>query len=94
MTLCEVCGNEYDPAAHLDLGDEIEFFDKFETTFYSTAPLCIHCKHPILKNGIEAGGVFFCCVQCAGKYQTARSKNRARLYPLDQLRPGIGEAHY
>jgi hypothetical protein len=91
MTLCEVCGTEYDPMAHLNLSNEIGFFDQFEAAFYSIPPICIHCKHPILKNGIEAAGVFFCCVHCACQYQTARSNNRARIYPLDKLRPGLGE---
>jgi hypothetical protein len=62
---CEVCGNDYDKPLEIIQNGESHFFDCFECAIHALAPECDHCGCQIIGHGIEAGGNFFCCANCA-----------------------------
>jgi hypothetical protein len=65
MATCELCGNEYDKAFTVTMGDSVHTFDSFECAIHVLAPTCAHCRCRIIGHGMEAGGRFFCCAHCA-----------------------------
>lgn len=65
MAQCEVCGNEYDKAFQVTMGDAQHTFDSFECAIHALAPVCDHCGCRIIGHGVEAGGRMFCCASCA-----------------------------
>ena len=69
MTTCETCSKQYDHSSKLWLGGEIQAFDSFECAFYAIAPICACCNRRLVGQGIEAGGIFFCCAHCALDYE-------------------------
>ncbi|HYF27000.1 MAG TPA: hypothetical protein VD931_14750 [Baekduia sp.] len=67
MGTCEVCGNHYDKAFTVEVGDGARHvFDSFECAISALAPQCEHCGCRIIGHGVEAGGAIFCCAHCAG----------------------------
>ncbi|GLV58050.1 hypothetical protein KDH_48840 [Dictyobacter sp. S3.2.2.5] len=67
MAQCEVCGNEYDKAFQVVMGQKSHIFDSFECAITSLAPRCHHCDCRIIGHGVEENGVFYCCASCATK---------------------------
>ncbi|MFI2811533.1 MULTISPECIES: hypothetical protein [Microbulbifer] len=67
MSQCETCGNEYDKAMKITIGNEDHTFDSFECAIQALAPRCAQCSCRILGHGMEAGGDFFCCAHCAAR---------------------------
>jgi hypothetical protein len=65
MTPCEVCGNEYDKAFQVTAAGMTHVFDSFECAIHTLAPRCEHCGCAIVGHGVESGGRFFCCANCA-----------------------------
>lgn len=66
MAICEVCGNDYDKAIQVSVGDEAtHVFDSFECAIHALAPRCGHCDCKIIGHGVEAGGAIYCCASCA-----------------------------
>ncbi len=65
MDRCEVCGNEYDKAFTVTLGNESHTFDSFECAIHALAPVCGHCGCKVIGHGIEHEGDIFCCAHCA-----------------------------
>lgn len=65
MAKCEVCGNEYHLAFEVTMVGERHIFDSFECAIHRLAPQCDHCGCRIVGHGIEAGGLFYCCANCA-----------------------------
>ena len=65
MATCEVCGNEYDKAFEVRMGDATHVFDSFECAIHALAPTCEHCGCRIVGHGVEADGRTFCCAHCA-----------------------------
>ena len=65
MPTCEVCGNDYDKSFTLTAAGATHTFDSFECAIQKMAPICEHCGCRILGHGLEAGGKFFCCANCA-----------------------------
>jgi hypothetical protein len=66
MAQCEVCGNEYDKTITVSVaGGESHVFDSFECAIHALAPTCDHCGCRIIGHGVEAGGSFYCCANCA-----------------------------
>ena len=43
MPTCDVCGNDYDRAMEITIGDERHTFDSFECAIHAIAPRCAHC---------------------------------------------------
>lgn len=67
MAVCEVCGNEYDKAFEVVVGDDRHVFDSFECAIHRLAPTCNHCGCRIVGHGVEANGSFYCCAHCANE---------------------------
>ena len=66
MAVCEVCGNDYDKAMQVTLGEgPARVFDSFECAIHALAPACAHCGCKVIGHGVEAGGAVYCCAHCA-----------------------------
>ena len=65
MARCERCGNEYYKAFEVTANGETHTFDCFECAIAVLAPECEKCGVKIIGHGLEAGGRFFCCRNCA-----------------------------
>jgi hypothetical protein len=65
MSVCEVCGNDYDKAFEVTREGESRTFDSFECAIHALAPACDHCACRIIGHGIESENGFFCCAHCA-----------------------------
>lgn len=62
---CEVCGNDYDKAFTVLIGNEQHTFDSFECAIQALAPTCGHCGCHVVGHGVEQDGIVFCCARCA-----------------------------
>ena len=67
MAKCDSCGNTYDKAFQVIMGDLRFTFDSFECAIHKLAPTCKHCGCRIVGHGLEASGTFYCCDHCAAK---------------------------
>lgn len=65
MKACETCGNTYDKAFEVKIGGTTHTFDSFGCAIHMLAPRCNHCKVPIIGQGMEARGQYYCCAYCA-----------------------------
>ena len=65
MATCEVCGNRYDKSFDVVMDGASHTFDSFECAIQALAPVCSHCGCRIIGHGVEARGVYYCCVHCA-----------------------------
>ena len=65
MATCDMCGNEYDKAMQITVGDETHTFDSFECAIHAIAPTCGNCGCRIVGHGVEGGNRMFCCAHCA-----------------------------
>lgn len=62
---CECCGNSYDKAFTITMGDRTGTFDSFACAIHVLAPRCKHCGLTIIGHGMESEQGFFCCAHCA-----------------------------
>ena len=62
---CETCGNTYDKAITVTVGEEPHTFDCFECAIHALAPNCHHCGCRVIGHGTEVGERFYCCAHCA-----------------------------
>lgn len=65
MGTCDVCGNTYDKAFKVVMGERTGTFDSFECAIHAMAPTCAHCQCRVIGHGAEADGRMFCCARCA-----------------------------
>jgi hypothetical protein len=65
MTVCEVCGNDYDKAFEVVAAGARHIFDSFECAIHRMAPVCEHCGCKVVGHGVEIEGHFYCCAHCA-----------------------------
>jgi hypothetical protein len=65
MRRCECCGNLYDKAFEIVIGNTKNVFDSFQCAIHVLAPRCQHCKVTIIGQGMEARGQYFCGAHCA-----------------------------
>lgn len=65
MKACETCGNTYDKAFEVKIGGTTHTFDSFGCAIYMLAPRCNHCQVPIINQGMEARGQYYCGAYCA-----------------------------
>ena len=65
MAKCDVCGNEYDKASTISGPMGSGTFDSFQSAIHAIAPQCAHCQCRIIGHGVEGGGNFYCCANCA-----------------------------
>jgi hypothetical protein len=77
MAQCEVCGTEYDKSFQIVTSGLRHVFDSFECAIRALAPACAHCGCKIIGHGVEAKGVLYCCVHCAGAEGINKLKDRA-----------------
>jgi hypothetical protein len=78
MSVCEVCGNDYDKAFRVvDATGNDHVFDSFECAITSLAPVCAHCGCRIVGHGTEANGRMFCCAHCAHQEGVQAVQDRA-----------------
>ena len=76
MAQCETCGNDYDKAFKVVLGDVSYTFDSFECAVQALVPTCSHCGCKILGHGVEADGAMYCCAHCAGQQGVREVRDR------------------
>jgi hypothetical protein len=77
MATCEVCGNDYDKAFEVTAAGATHIFDSFECAIHALAPRCEHCGCVIVGHGVEAGGAFYCCANCAARAGVTGVADRA-----------------
>ncbi|GAA2435547.1 hypothetical protein [Streptomyces macrosporus] len=65
MSVCEVCGNDYEMAFEVHAAGAVHVFDSLECAAQRMAPICENCQCRILGHGVEADGHFYCCAHCA-----------------------------
>lgn len=73
---CEVCGNDYDKAFTVLVGDEQHTFDSFECAIHALAPTCGHCGCHVVGHGFEQDGIVYCCAHCAERTGAAGPTER------------------
>ncbi|MBX5493004.1 MAG: hypothetical protein IRZ14_17780 [Chloroflexi bacterium] len=76
MARCEVCGNDYDKAFQITMGNATHTFDSFECAIHAVAPVCSHCGCKIIGHGVEANGRMFCCASCAHAVGVGAARDR------------------
>lgn len=74
---CETCGNDYDKAFSVTMGDATHVFDSFECAIHALAPTCAQCGNRIIGHGMEAAGTMYCSAHCAGAAGVERLADRA-----------------
>lgn len=67
MAICDTCGNDYDKAFQVVMGDRRGTYDSFECAIHAMAPACAHCQCRIIGHGVESDGTMYCCAHCAKK---------------------------
>ena len=77
MAKCEVCGNDYHLSFEVITSGSRHTFDSFECAIHKLAPVCDHCGCKIVGHGMEAGGSFYCCANCARQAGVAEMKDHA-----------------
>jgi len=65
MAKCDVCGNDYARSFQVIKDGQTWTFDSFECAIHELAPSCDNCGCLIIGHGVQAGGDFFCCANCA-----------------------------
>jgi hypothetical protein len=65
MTICDVCGNDYDKAFTITMDGRVHTFDSFECAIQALAPVCPHCACKIIGHGVETDDRIYCCAHCA-----------------------------
>jgi hypothetical protein len=74
---CDLCGNVYDKAFKVILGDHTYTFDSFECAIQLLAPRCNHCGCTIIGHGVESEGRMYCCAHCARAVGVTEVQDRA-----------------
>jgi len=77
MSVCEVCGNDYDRPMEIVVGGgEPHVFDSFECAIHALAPVCEHCGCRIMGHGVQSGDSMFCCAHCAHQAGVGAARDR------------------
>ncbi len=76
MAACAVCGNDYDKAFTVTMGEDTHTFDCFECAIHALAPTCAHCGCKVIGHGVEDEGTVFCCAHCAQHEGVASLRDR------------------
>ena len=77
MAKCETCGNDYDKAFEITIGQEKHVFDSFECAIHALAPTCPHCGCRIIGHGMEKDRRIYCCAHCASQAGVTEMTDRA-----------------
>jgi len=65
MSICAVCGNDYDKTFTVTMNGKAQVFDSFECAIHALAPACSHCGCRVVGHGVEKDGKVYCCANCA-----------------------------
>lgn len=65
MAICDVCGNDYEPALQITQGARSGTFDSFECAEAAMAPQCASCGVRIVGHGTTRGEAVYCSNPCA-----------------------------
>jgi hypothetical protein len=76
MARCAQCGNDYDKAFEVRIGERTMIFDSFECAIHMLAPICAHCGCRIVGHGVEQDGNVFCCAHCARREGVTSLRDR------------------
>jgi hypothetical protein len=77
MKPCDCCGNTYDKAFEVIVGNRHYTFDSFACAIHTLAPHCSHCGVPIIGHGMESQSSFYCCAHCARQAGIGELQDRA-----------------
>lgn len=77
MRPCDRCGNTYDKAFEISVGNRRHVFDSFECAINMLAPRCSSCGVQIIGHGHEASGAFYCSAHCARRAGVGEMQDRA-----------------
>ena len=77
MTVCQVCGNDYDKSIHVSGPVGSGVFDSFECAIHALAPRCAHCGCAVIGHGVEGDDRIFCCAHCADAAGVGGLRDRA-----------------
>jgi hypothetical protein len=77
MASCAICGNDYDKAFRVVMGEASYTFDSFECAIQALAPSCPQCGCKIIGHGVEANGAMYCCAHCASHQGVTAVQERA-----------------
>lgn len=62
---CATCGNVYDKAFEVRMGERALYFDSFECAIAKLAPVCAVCRCRIIGHGVESESATYCSAHCA-----------------------------
>lgn len=79
MPRCDTCGNDYDKAFEVRIGEQTYTFDCFECAAHKLAPTCRHCGCRVLGHGVEEHGSIFCGASCAREMGRTDLRDRGDL---------------
>lgn len=88
MKTCETCGNSYEKAFEIVMGEQSYFFDCFECAVHKLAPRCKRCECTVIGHGVETGGQIFCCAHCADTSQVKDIQDQPES-TADQRSPSV-----
>lgn len=74
--VCETCGNRYDKAFTVTMGESTHVFDSFECAIQALAPVCNHCGIRIIGHGVETHGIMYCSAHCASAQGVSEAADR------------------
>ncbi len=76
MATCDTCGNSYDKAFEVRIGERAYTFDSFECAIHKLAPTCEICGVRVIGHGVEAADRIFCCAHCAERAGESGMRDR------------------
>jgi hypothetical protein len=65
MSICEVCGNNYEHAFTIIMHGRHHVFDSFECAIHALAPRCTRCDLRVIGHGVQHEERIYCSAQCA-----------------------------
>lgn len=75
MSVCSVCGNDYQQSFVINHSGKSYTFDCFECAIHQLAPLCQHCGCKIIGHGIQVKNTCYCCAHCARQAGISEAKD-------------------
>ncbi len=77
MASCAICGNDYDKAFRVVMGEVSYTCESFECAIQALAPTCQQCGCRIIGHGVEVEGAMYCCAHCASHQGVTAVQDRA-----------------
>ena len=77
VSCCDLCGNDSDKTFEVRMARKRYIFDSFACAIQFLAPTCAHCGCRVINHGVENGGMFYCCTDCAKESAASNVRDRA-----------------